>query len=299
MLPLPQLHPFDTVEIIAPASRSTDEQLFALRSLLESWHLNCMVSPDIFGDDLLCANSDTHRLQSFMTAMNNPEVKATICLRGGYGSMRLIPQLSQLTAPKEPKLFIGMSDITALHLFIGQQWHWPTILSTLSPANVSPESITTLKALLFREIKQIHFTGEAFNVAATEERCIDAPLTGGNLCLVQTSIGTSWQLKGQHKIIFLEETGERGYRVDRMLEHITQANLFADTKAIVFGDFTGGDESNGNNLIEPVLRRFAEQCTIPVIKIKGVGHGHTNFPLVLNSLSQLKLGKQIRLMTFT
>ncbi len=293
MKTLPQLKPGDSVQIIAPASRTSDERLSALKELLESWHLTCLVDESIFGDDVLCANTDEQRFYSLSHALHNPEIKAIICVRGGYGSMRLIPALSKILCPAEPKLFVGMSDITALHLYFGQQWHWPTILGALTSEVFSAESIAMLKSILFGEINHVAFSGRALNSAAESNRLINAPLTGGNLCLAQTSIGTLWQLDGQNKIVFLEEIDERGYRVDRMLEHMRQANLFKNTAAIVFGDFLGGDEVNGKNLIQPVLKRFAEQCDIPVIQIEGVGHGHTNLPLMLGATAQLQLGSNI------
>ena len=296
MKTLPQLKPGDCVEIIAPASRCSDQRLATLKELLESWCLTCLIDESIFGDDILCAHTDEWRFHSLSKALHNPEVKAIICVRGGYGSMRLIPSLSTLPCPAEPKLFVGMSDITAFHLYLGQQWHWPTILGALTSDVFSAESIAMLKAILFRENDHVAFSGRALNSAAASNRLINAPLTGGNLCLVQTSIGTLWQLDGRDKIIFLEEIDERGYRVDRMLEHLRQANLLKNAAAIVFGDFLGGNEANGKNLIQPVLERFAQQCNIPVIQIEGVGHGHTNFPLMLGTTAQLQLGNRI---TFT
>lgn len=298
MTTLTPLKPGDCVEIIAPASRSADGRLMALKALLESWDLTCIIDDAIFGDDVLCANTDALRFRSLSSALHNPDTKAIICVRGGYGSMRLVPSLSTLPCPTEPKWFIGMSDITALHLYLGQQWHWPTVLGALSSDVFSAASIAALKALLFREINQLTFTGQPLNHAAKTDRLIQATLTGGNLCLVQTSIGTVWQLDGHHKIIFLEEIDERGYRVDRMLEHLQQAHLFNDAAAIVFGDFLGGNEANGNNLIQPVLNRFAQQCDIPVIQITGVGHGHTNFPLMLGTKATLQLGHEIQFTSF-
>lgn len=295
---LPQLKPGDCVEIIAPASRSSNKRLMALKELLESWRLTCIIHSTIFGEDVLCANTDALRFRSLSNALHNPDVKAIICVRGGYGSMRLIQNLSTLSCPVAPKWFIGMSDITALHLYFGQQWHWPTVLGSLSSDVFSAASIAALKAILFHEIDQTSFHGEALNQAARAERLIHASLTGGNLCLVQASIGTLWQLDGRDKILFLEDIDERGYRVDRMLEHLRQANLLNHVAAIVFGDFLGGDEVNGKNLIQPVLKRFAQQCDMPVIQIKGVGHGHTNFPLMLGTMTALQLGHNIQLTNF-
>ena len=285
----------DSVEIIAPASRCSDNQLIKLKELLTSWKLNCIIEDDIFGDDLLCANTDENRFRSLKNALQNPTTKAIICARGGYGSMRLIPELTTITPPTTPKLFIGMSDITALNLYLQQQWQWPVIHGAPIIDKFSPESITAIKSILFGDIKQVCFEGLPMNTLAEETTLIKSSVSGGNLSLIQTSIGTTWQLDGHNKIIFLEEVNERGYRVDRMLEHLRQANVFKKASAIVFGDFTEGKEHDGSSLINPVLERFAKHCEMPVIKITGIGHGFINFPLPLGTEAHLQLGHIIKL----
>src|SRR5579872_1514920 len=106
MQKLPILKTGDSIEIIAPASRCSDQRLMDIKSLLTSWGLNCIVSPHIFGNDLLCANTDQVRFELLKNALFNPETKAVICARGGYGCMRLIPELSRLKPPAALKLFI-------------------------------------------------------------------------------------------------------------------------------------------------------------------------------------------------
>ena len=298
MLKLPILKPGDSVEIIAPASRCSDKQLKDLYELLKSWQLNCIVDNDIFGDDLLCANTDEIRFLLLKNALQRPESKAVICARGGYGCMRLIPSLTQIMPPDNPKLFIGMSDITALNLYFQQQWQWPIVHGAATLEHFSKESIATLKSILFGEVDRVEYLGIPLNNLAKKKQFIESSVTGGNLCLVQTSIGTIWQLNGHEKIVFLEEIGERGYRVDRMLEHLRQANIFKNAAAIIFGDFIEGKEPNGSSLSGPVLERFAKSCDIPVIKIEGVGHAHTNFPMLFGTKAKLQLGNTTKLACF-
>ena len=292
------IKPGDYVEIIAPASRCTDKLLGDLKELLGSWQLNCIVDKNIFGEDLLCANSDEARFSSLKNALLNSETKAIICARGGYGCMRLIPELTKIKPPSSPKLFVGMSDITALSLYLQQQWQWPSIHGALALDKFSSESITRLKSILFGDVQEIVLQGSPLNTAASEIHTIETLITGGNLCLVQASIGTIWQINGRNKIIFLEEIGERGYRIDRMLEHLQQASVFQGAAAIVFGDFIEGNEPDGSTLVNPVLARFAERCPIPVIQIAGVGHGRINFPLFLGTKTLLQLGNKIKLVCY-
>ena len=296
MQTLPRLKPGDCVELIAPASRCTDSRLRSMEALCASWGLRCIIEPSIFGDDLLCANTDEARFKALKYAFEREDTQAVFCVRGGYGSGRLIPALTTMSPPPSKKLFVGMSDITALHLYIQQAWQWPVILGAAAPEQVCAESIQSLKAILFGEVAQVQMQGIPMNALAEADLSIDAlSVTGGNLCLVQTSIGTPYQMQARGKIILLEEVGERAYRIDRMLEHLRQANLFEGAVAIIFGDCLEGNEADGSSLIDPVLERFASQCDVPVIRIEGVGHGHTNRPLVLGASATLRLGKTVQL----
>lgn len=293
---LPTLNPGDSVEIIAPASRCTDQQLQAMKHLLESWQLHCLVSETIFGEDLLCANTDAARFTHLKNALLNTDTKAVICARGGYGGMRLLPALSKVEAPRNAKLFVGMSDATALLLFLQQRWQWPVIHGACAPDRFSSASIAALKALLFGEVGEAVFTGlMPLNAHAKQPHVIEANVTGGNLTLIQASLGTFWQMDGRGRIILLEEIGERGYRVDRMLEHLRQAGLFKEVAAILIGDFLKDEEPDGSSLSESVLNRFAEQCSFPVVRVKGIGHGETNFPIPLGRPATLQLGRDITL----
>ena len=295
MQTLPILESGDSVEIIAPASRCSDKQLDEIKNLLSSWQLNCIISKDIFGKDLLCANTDKMRFTHLKNALYNPTTKAVICARGGYGCMRLVTELINLAPPALPKVFVGMSDITSLNLFLQQCWHWPVLHAAPALGKFSSQSIEMIKAILFGEIDQIELEGIPLNLSATKKLVIDSTIIGGNLSLVQAGVGTCWQLNGAGKIIMLEEINERGYRLDRMLEHLRQASIFKNADAIILGDFIGGNEPNGTSLVHLVLERFANSFEVPVVQIKNIGHGTTNYPLPLGTKAKLHLGNKIKL----
>lgn len=291
-----KLKPGDKVEIIAPASRCSDKRIQLIKETLAVWQLQSIVAEDIFGDDLLCANSDAMRFKHLQNALLNPETKVIVCARGGYGSMRLLPELKKLSKPVTPKILIGMSDITALLLFLEQHWGWPTLHGALAPDIYSSESIESIKKILFAEIDEVRFANLVpLNQAAKVNTVIESKVSGGNLCLIQTSIGTAWQLDAKDKIVLIEEVGERGYRVDRMLEHLQQAHLFKNAKAILFGDFLEGKEPDGSSLLQPVLNRFAESLEIPVLQVEGIGHGQTNLPIPFGTETVLQLGDKAEL----
>lgn len=119
------------------------------------------------------------------------------------------------------------------------------------------------------------------NTLAEQKKRIKGVIIGGNLCLIQTSLGTPWQLQGKDKWIFLEDVDERGYSIDRMLTHLFQAGLFQDIKGVIFGEFTSGLESDGTDKIKPVLKRFSKEAPFPVFFLPKTGHGSENIPIPL------------------
>ena len=217
--------------------------------------------------------------------------------------MRLIPHLLKLKAPPRPKLFIGFSDITALHLFFSQHWNWPVIhgrtISQMHPDYADTPDRKFLTDVIFgRKTEMVFKKLLPLNSAAKTTADIKGKITGGNLRIVQSSIGTSWELKAKGKILFIEDVGERGYSVDRMLEQMIQAKIIdKGLKAIIFGDFTEGLEKDGRDLTSAALERFAQRVPYPVLKGLPAGHGHViNYPIPFNTTSILKTGRSCQLM---
>jgi muramoyltetrapeptide carboxypeptidase len=111
--------------------------------------------------------------------------------------------------------------------------------------------------------------------------------------MIQSSLGTPWEIRPKGKILFIEDVSERGYSLDRMFEQLIQARLFDNRiKAIIFGDFTDGKEKNGNDLTIDALLRFASRVPYPVLKGLPAGHGEINYPVPFNVNCQLFLGKK-------
>lgn len=189
--------------------------------------------------------------------------------------------------PRREKLFIGFSDGTALHVFLNQVWNWPTLhgpsAEQIAKLTVGPQTIEIALHIARQGFSQYTPpTLKPFNRKARKISSLSGTLVGGNLCILQCGAGTKWQLNSSDRILFLEEVDERGYRVDRMLMHLQQANILEGAKAIIFGDFVGGDEVSGTSLILPVLQRFAENINLPVFSLPGCGHGNENLPLPFN-----------------
>jgi muramoyltetrapeptide carboxypeptidase len=249
------------------------------------------------GKDLFCANTDEERLKHLSAALRAKDSRALWAIRGGYGAARLMPALRKMKAPPKEKLVIGFSDITVLHLFFAQEWGWHPlhgpVLTPITRAVVSVESLKRLKAIIFgktvkTELKEL----KPLNKAALRPGTVKGRLTGGNLSLVEDSIGTPWQAKTKGRIVLLEEVDERPYRVDRLINHLWQAGILKQAQAIIFGSF-GNEVTDKETLkyIDKALKRFAEEHpSIPMLKTDKIGHALDNYPMPLNTDASLKLG---------
>lgn len=290
------LNPGDIVDVVAPGFRATDEELAGGIRFLKAWGLKPRVPKPFFGKDVLCSNRDEVRLRHLIDALYAKDSKAIWCMRGGYGAIRLIPELARLRAPVgAPKLFIGLSDITSLHVFLGQKWGWPTVhgplLDRLGRGAALPKWEKELRRLVFGEISKIEFKGlKPLNKIAQANGRVRARVSGGNLIVLQSTMGTKAQWNTDERILFFEDIGERGYKIDRVLEQFDQAGYFAKTRGVIFGQFTGGNEPDGSNKILPVMKRFAESVKFPVFHGFPCGHDVIQRPLPFETPSELVLG---------
>ena len=295
----------DLVHIIAPASASTEEKLKAGLSWLESLQFDIIYSDNLMMPDLFFSAPLEEQCEDIKNALDS-EAKVIWCLRGGWGSMRLLPFLETLSPPQNPKLLIGFSDITSLHLFFAQKWNWPTLhgrtISQLGLTWADSNEELLWKKVISGELAQIEFENlTPLNSAARTMKTIESTVTGGNLRLVQSSLGTPWQIDVKDKILFLEDVSERGYSVDRMFEQMLQSGLLIDgPAAVIFGSFTNGLEKNGVDLVPQAIERFAQRVSYPVLSGLPCGHDtKQNYPLPFNTQAHLILGENNKLICQT
>jgi muramoyltetrapeptide carboxypeptidase len=281
--------------LIAPSSPIPPAKITQTKSFLETLGRKVSTPSDLLGEDLLCANTDTIRFTHLKESLLS-DADEIMPIIGGYGLTRLMPALLSLKKPDKVKILYGFSDITALHIFLNQVWDWPTIHGPCGVGLINKQGDRVSIARTLRILEEGLSAYELpeltpLNSAATSITKLSGKIVGGNLSLIQTSLGTPWQLETTDKILFLEDVSERGYRIDRMLTHLEQAGLFQEVKAVVLGDFTKGDEPDGSNLVGDVLKRFADTASFPVFQLSGCGHGSQNYPIPFNFNVSLKIAK--------
>lgn len=291
------LVPGDTIDLVAPGFRCTDEEFENALAFVKAWGYVPRYRKPMFSRDVLSSAPDTKRLEDLKRAIYAEDSKAIWCVRGGYGSIRLIPGLLRLKRPARSKLFVGLSDITTLHGFFNQVWQWSTIhgptMDRLGRNTTPLNHLRELKRIVTGAQAEIVFPRlKPLNAAARRRGTIRAAVTGGNLITLQSSIGTSVEYSPKGQIVLLEDIGERGYRVDRVFEHFRQARIWTGVRAVVFGEFTGGREPDGGNLVPAVLQRFADSVSFPVFKGLVTGHGPIQRPVPFGPVGSLKLGER-------
>jgi muramoyltetrapeptide carboxypeptidase len=286
----------DHVDIVAPGWATEAHIPKAASAFLRSWGLIPRVPTGLLKPHFLGSHTREKRFDFLKDALLNPQSKVIWCLRGGYGSLHLLEKLAALPRPRQVKLLIGISDMTSLHSFLAAQWNWPSLhgplLDRVATGKVLPVHMRELKQILFGEVSQVSFKKlKPLNQAAQKRQVVTGPVVGGNLTVFQSLVGTPYQVSLKGKILFLEDIGERAYRVDRALEQLWQAGPLKQISALVFGDFIGGMEKNGKDLTSKVMKIWAERLSVPVLKGLEAGHKDIQRPVPLLTSARLNLGE--------
>ena len=272
----------DTVAVVAMASSLSESsrQTLYWKEMLESWGLRVKLGKHLYdsapGE---FAGSDQDRAADIEAMLRDPDVKALISFRGGYGSMRTVRALDTRLFAEHPKWLVGFSDITVFHAVLqslGIESIHGAMPSTLGDGSrVSEES---LRKALFGEIKSYRTAPHAFNRPGSAR----GRLVGGNLSLVHSCLGTPWENHLDEDSIFLiEDVDERMYNLDRMLLTLQQGGFFERAKGVVVGQFT--DTSGEDDWQRTVLELVSEYMPAdkPVLFGFDAGHEHPNYSLYL------------------
>ena len=188
------------------------------------------------------------KFQLLKQALAAEDSKVVWCIRGGYGSQKLMPLVLRMRQPKKPKLFIGYSDITVLQMFMVHQWHWPVLHFPVlvDIPGILKKDFQQLKHIVQNYLKknksqkwQVFTKLKILNPGCLRDKnfTIKSSVTGGNMTIIQSSIGTPWAGQFKNKILFLEDKGEAPYRVDRALWQMKNTGCFKGDEGFGTGGF--------------------------------------------------------------
>ena len=291
MKTLPFLIPGAKIRIVSPAGKCTEEQIMPAVNWLKENGYQVELGRNVFGTHYQYSGLDQERLSDLQEALDDPEAKAIICSRGGYGTIRLIDQLDFSRFRKHPKWLVGYSDITILHNRLHLSG-FPTIHGAMCrsffPENGIPtESLLSLMDLLRGEKPEYKVASSAGNHPGTET----ANLVGGNLSLLYSLSGTPYELDTAGKILFIEDIGEYLYHIDRMMVSLRLAGKLKYLAGLVVGQFTEvkDNEDPFGNTVEAIILDAVRDYDFPVCFNFPAGHGQPNLALRFGSLWKLKV----------
>ena len=271
---LRRLRPGDRIALVAPASSFPREELDGGVAELNRLGFEAVYDESILDKERFVAGSVETRVNAIMRAWQDDSIAALIAMRGGYGSAQLLPFLDPDILIDGRKALIGYSDITALlGLYLRNGLtaiHGPMIDRRFSKGPSAYDEASFRKVMMQPEPAGEFAPPQLEALHAGSARGV---LVGGTLTQLMASMGTPWDFDPPDgSVLFLEDIGERPYRIHRLLNQAAQAGLFTSARAIVFGEFPGCDEPGGDPAIKDVLRDFTAEFRGPVLFNFPSGH---------------------------
>ncbi|MFM2369842.1 MAG: hypothetical protein RL619_2155 [Bacteroidota bacterium] len=290
MITPPILQKGDTIAILATARKNIDDNLKPAIDLLHSWGLEVVIGKSIGLDDNQLAGTDEQRAADFQEQLDNPNIKAIWCVRGGYGTVRMIDLLDFSKFKESPKWIIGFSDVTVLHNHLNTMG-FKSIhgIMPISIPKATPEAIETLRIAMFGESLKYTIAPNIMN------RLGDASgeLVGGNLSILYSLFGSKSAIDCTDKILFIEDLDEYLYHIDRMMMNLKRNGCLESIKGIIVGSMSKMKDNDipwGKNALE-IIEDVTKKYNIPVIYNFPAGHIHDNRALILGSKVTLHLNK--------
>ena len=232
-----QLPPFlqagDTIGIVAPARKVSEEEMQPAIQWLTREGFQVLEGEHLYAENNQFGGTESERAKDFQAMLDNPEVKAILCARGGYGSVRIIDRLNFSTFMRQPKWICGFSDITVFHSHVNHNCHIATLHSTLAiniPNNTPAANTSFLDAL---RGKPLTYSGPSHPLDHPGE--VSAEVVGGNLSMLYSLLGSNSDIDTEGKILFIEDLDEYLYHIDRMMMNLKRNGKLEKLAGLVVG----------------------------------------------------------------
>ncbi len=293
----PYLKKGDTVAIVCTARKFFPEDAKPAIDLLESWGLKVKLGKTIGLDSCQLGGTDTERAADFQDQLDNDNVKAIWCARGGYGTVRIIDRIDFSKFKKHPKWVMGFSDVTVLHSHINTLN--VATLHSIMPFTVpkaSEEVKETFKNALFGIKNSYTIPSKSYDKKGVAK----GELVGGNLSIIYSLLGSKSSIETKDKILFIEDLDEYLYHIDRMLYNMKRNDYFKNVKGIIVGsmrDMHDNEIPFGQNEVQ-IISEIAKDLNIPIAFEFCAGHQKDNRTLVLGSQVSFEVNEKEIKLTF-
>jgi len=280
----------DKVALIAPAGAVSKDQLDCAVASLRGLGLNCELGKSVTSRYGYLAGSDMIRARDVMEGFMDPSIHGIFCIRGGYGSQRILDLLDYDIIANNPKFFAGYSDITALHTSIVQNCGFITYHSPMA-ANfheLDAYSMACLKEIIFsnKPLGKLVMPNGCKLEFLVNGSCI-GEICGGNLSILVSSLGTKYEINTKNKIVFIEEIGEEPYKIDRMLNQLRLSEKFDGCRGIILGSFSICKSNNLNYSlkVQDIIKDLGLKC--PIVYNFPCGHNIPTVCLPIGSIANI------------
>lgn len=288
----PYLKKGDTIGITCPAGYMAAEKVQTCVDTLQRWGYKVVIGNTVGGNSTTYfSGTDNERLTELQHMLDDENINAILCGRGGYGVGRIVEQIDFKKFKRHPKWIIGFSDITILHSHIHTHYGISTLHAPMAAAfneeGYKNEYVQSLKKMLAGKRTTYTCTANALN----REGEASGPLIGGNLSLLAHITGTSSDLKTKGKILFIEEVGEYLYSADRMLYQLKRSGKLDKLAGLIVGEFTEMKDTNRpfGKAIYEIVADIVKAYSYPVCMDFPVGHGKENYALKAGATHHLKV----------
>jgi muramoyltetrapeptide carboxypeptidase len=297
------LKPGDTIALIAPAGPAELTPLRKYAALLEKDGYQVLLPAGGERKVGYLGGSDDQRAEEFNAALRDPKIRAIMPVRGGFGLTRILDQIDYAALREDPKIVTGFSDLTAFHLAAARKarvvtFHSPMPMHELwNEAKPYAFAAASFRRAIFAASYPKGETG--YVVAMPDDQ--PAPvklvggiargrLVGGNLTLICSTLGTPYQIEAKGNLLFLEDTNEAPYRIDRSLSQLRLAGVLDDVSGVILGEFTAKNAEEAKD-IDRVLHEYFGKAKVPVLMNFPIGHQPHNATLPLGASAELESGK--------
>lgn len=290
---VPALRPEGTIALIAPAGPAELDAEKAAQWVRNRGY-NLRIFPGVFERDGYLAGSDDTRLNDLHAAFADSDIDAIFCLRGGYGTPRLLDRLDFGLLRDNPKPFVGYSDLTAVHLAISRYAGFVTFHGPMFKVDLLGDKQQPTESSLFSMLRGQLGVGSVLAHPVAYPLTTIAPgiacgrLLGGNLSMIAAVMGTAFEIDAEGIILLIEDVNEPIYRIDRLLTHLRLAGKLAQVAGVLVGDVAGVDKV----ALEQLLKQTFEPLCIPVLAGWRSGHCDPNLTLPMGALVRLDAGEQ-------
>jgi muramoyltetrapeptide carboxypeptidase len=284
----PSLQKGDTIAILSTARKNIDDNLKPAIDLLHSWGLEVLIGKTIGLDDNQLAGTDEQRAADLQQQMDNPNIKAIWCVRGGYGTVRIIDLLDFTKFKQNPKWIFGFSDVTIIHSYLNKL-NIASIHGAM-PVTVdraTPETLESLRKALFGESLQYEIPSDSANRLGNTK----GEIVGGNLSILYSLMGSNAQIDCKGKILFIEDIDEYLYHIDRMMMSLKRCGCFDGLSGLIVGGMTKMRDNdipwgkNANQIIEDVTKGYS----FPILYNFPAGHFRDNRALIFGKQVSLEM----------